>query len=391
MQTVRLLEKFDEEEIADKKTWLDGRKKEFGNLTELDLAMAANYLTITEQRLLKRDSNKTGAITKQLEDEIKSAENMIGTTNNGYTAGSWANYIEAYNDAVAAKTSGSQKLVFEAKYNLLVARKNLVTVENEGDYAELNALIGYAQFALANAKLYNNSDKEFGQVLAELGMDTITNTKGYDVQLFPGSALLTVDRAYGADDQDEIDDAAAALKEALARLKFKGLSVFETFNDNKVVGSEILVEGNDEEKIEEVSALVSHIAAGQDEDAVKALFTVQAAEANISDIVVTNDRDYSASYDGAEAFEGLAGTNSTVTFYTTYSGVKLPVATVKLVVDGDINGDGAIDVLDAAYGALIAAEKGELEGCYLLAGDLSAGDRVVNAADYQQIVKKVVA
>ncbi len=388
-----LLEKYDEEEIEGKAQWLKDRKIELANVQALDLAMAANYLTITEQRLLKRNA---GVITTQLADEIASAKNMIGTTNGGrYTANSWKNYEEKLATANTALTSGSQMQVFDAKYNLLVARKNLVEVANAGDYAELNALIGYAQFALANANLYENSNKEFGQVLAELGMDKITNVDGYEIELFPGSALLVLDRDYSADDQEKIDDAAEALKEALARLKFKGLSVFEKFNDNKVVGSEVLVEADEINKIEEVSSLVSHIAANQNEDAVKTLFAVQATNANVSDIVVTNDRNYSASYEGAEALEGFAGTNSTVTFYTTYStadgNVKLPVATVKIVVDADINGDGAVDVLDAAYGALIAAEKGELEGCYLLAGDLSGGDRIVDASDYSAIVNKVVA
>ncbi len=394
---VALLESFEEEELNEKKAWLDARKVEFARVQESDLAMAENLLNITEARLLKRNTNVDGAITKQLEDEIASAQNMIGTANNGrYTAGSWANYIEAYNDAVDAKDSGSQKQVFDAKYQLLVQRKNLVKVEDAADYAELNALIGYAKFALAHASLYNNTNKEFGQVLAELGMDPIVSVDGYDVQLFPGSALLVKDRAYGAKDQDEIDDAATALKEALARLEFKGLNVFETIS-KIVVGSEVLVEADEEKGIEEVSALVSHIDANLNEAAAKEFLTCEAtsADVTIDDVIITTDNNYSASYEGADEFTGFAGTNSTVTFYTTFStaegDIKLPVATVKIVVDGDLNGDGTVDVLDAAYGALVASEKGELEGCYLLAGDLKNNDRVVGDADYQQIANMVVA
>ncbi len=393
---LELLEKFDEEEIEAKKNWLNDRKKEYANLSALDLAMASNYLTLTKNRLLKRDC---GVIYAQLNDEITSAQNMIGTTNGAkgitYTAGSWANYIEAYNTAVDAQDCGSQKLIFDAKYQLCVQRKNLVPVAEEGDYNELNALIGYAQFALANADLYENSDKEFGQVLAELGMDPITNTDGYDVQLFPGSALLTVDRAYGIDDQRKIDDAATALKEALARLKFKGLTVKETFGDKEVVGTETIFDAVEEEGIEAVTALVSHIAAGTTVENVPALFDVIAEKASVSKVVVTGDNNYSTSYEDVKLLEGLAGTNSTVTFYTEYTAgsdtILLPVATVKIVVDGDINGDGAVDVLDAAYGALVESKKTELEGCYLLAGDLSGGDRELTATDYQQLVAKVVA
>ncbi len=393
-----LLKDFSEEEITSKEQWLANKKVEFARISEMDLAMAENYLDITGDRLLKRDC---GVIYDQLNDEITSAQNMIGTTNNGYTAGSWANYIEAYNAAVDAQDCGSQKQVFDAKYELLVQRKNLVKVGEEADYAELNALIANAEFALENPTLYESNitgmsiEKIFGMVLAELGMDPITSVDGYDVQLFPGSAYITVENAYSVDDQDKVDDAAWVLKEALARLTFKGLAVKEIPNNNKVVGKEILVEDNDEttDVNEQVDALVSHLNALQDEAAVKAFFAVDATNANVTvdDIIVTNDVNFSVSYEGAEAFTGYAGTNSTVTFYTTYNGVKLPVATVKIVVDGDINGDGAVDVLDAAYGALVAAEKGELRGCYLLAGDLSNGDRLIKDTDYQQIVNKAVA
>ena len=385
-----LLEKYEEEEIEGKKEWLNNRKKDFANVSALDLAMASNYLTLTENRLLRRTH---GVITEQLEDEIASAANMIGTTNNGYTEGSWDNYIKAYEDAVAAVDSGSQKQVFDAKYQLLVQRKNLVKVEDAGDYNELNALIANAQFALANPNLYDNTDEEFGQVLAELGMDPIVSVDGYEVQLFPGSALITVANAYGKDDQDKIDDAAWVLKEALARLKFKNLEVEDT-TTGKIVESEVLVEADELKGIEEVSALISHISKETTEDAAKALFRVVATNltsVTVDDIIVTNDANFSVNYEGMDEFIGFAGTNSTITFYTTFNGVKLPVATVKVVVDGDINGDGVIDALDAAYAALIASEKDTLEGCYLLAGDVANGDRELTSADYSAIVNKAIA
>ena len=385
-----LLETFDEEEIAAKKDWLNNVKKDYANVSELDLAMASNYLTLTEDRLIRRTH---GVIYNQLNDEIASAENMIGTTNNGvYTDGSWDNYITAYNKAVDAQDCESQKQVFDAKYGLLVARKGLVKVEDAGDYNELNALIANAQFALANPDLYDNTDKEFGQVLAELGMDPIVNSDGYEVQLFPGSALITVANAYGKDDQNKIDDAAWVLKEALARLKFKGLQV-ENTETNKIVESEVLVEADDVKDIEEISALVSHIAKETTEADAKDLFRVVATNltgVTVDDVIVTNDVNYSVSYEGMDKFVGFAGTNSTVTFYTTYNGVKLPVATVKVVVDGDINGDGAVDALDAAYAALVASKKDSLAGCYLLAGDVANGDRAVTGDDYSAIVNKAL-
>ena len=408
-----LLKDFSDEEIAEKATWLNNKKVELAGVNKLDLAMSQNLLEITEERLLRRDSNTTAAIKDQLADEVTSAENMIGIVNGAkgitYTAKSWENYIQAYNKAKAIVDDASflsQKQTFDAKYDLLIKRKALVDVNNAGDYSELNALIAHAQFALENANLYESNvegmtiEQILGMVLAELGMDPITSVDGYEVQLFPGSALITVANDYSADDQNKIDDAAWVLKEALARLTFKGLQVKDlvaTENAGKdvFVESEVLVPDDEktEDVIETVKALVSHIEAEQDDDAVKAYFdVVSSAYTNfeVDEVVVTNDVNFAVSFEGAEEFTGFAGTNSTVTFYTTYNGVKLPVATVKIVVDGDINGDGAVDVLDASYGALVASKKGELNGCYLLAGDISNGNGEIEVADYQQIVDKAV-
>ena len=379
-----LLEDFDEEEREGKVEWLEAKAIEYGSQQLLDVQMATTYLDITEERLLPRNH---GILRNHLGDEITSAVNEIGRTNNGYTAGSWANYIDAlkYADEVYA-ANNSQKEIFDAKYQLLVQRKRLVKVDTddikyEADYSELNALIAQAEYALANKTLYNNSDKEFGQVLAELGMDPIINKWGDEVQLFPGSALLVKERAYGFKDQEKVDDAATALKEALARLKFVGTQI-----TGVPVSTETLVEANEKEGIEAVSADVARIAANQTAALVKELFKVTATGAGTVNVTVSNDVHYTIDTD----LEGFAGTNSTVTFYTEHNGVKIPVKTVKIVVKGDINGDGTIDVLDSAYAATVQTEKNELEGCYLLAGDVRDGDRKLTKDDYSDIVNMAV-
>ena len=232
-------------------------------------------------------------------------------------------------------------------------------------------------------------------VLAELGMDPIPSQNG-DIQLFPGSALLTKDRAFGADNQDTIDGAAAELKEALARLKFKNVEIAGATS----IGEETLVDADEEAGIEEIQATVAHINANLLPAQVKKLFTVKADNAVVGEdnITVSSDIHYSVTKfdkvtgEVVEDLEGFAGTGSTVTFYTLQGTVKIPVATVKLVVDGDLNGDGAVDVLDASYAALVASKKANLEGCYLLAGDLVGADRELTAEDdYGQIINKVVA
>jgi hypothetical protein len=389
---VALLEDFDEEELAGKEEWLDARKAEYGSTQLLDVQMATKYLQLTEQRLLTRNH---GVLTVQLEDEINSAKQEV-LAQNAYTAGSWANYAEALakaEEVLAAKNS--QKEAFDAKYQLIVQRKRLVKVADAGDYTELDALIAQAKHALANKGLYDNSAKDFGMVLAELGMDPIASQNG-DIQLFPGSALLIKDRAFGADNQDNIDGAAAELKEALARLKFKNVAITGATS----IGEETLVEADEEAGIEEIKATIAHINANLLPAQVKKLFTVTADDAVVGEdnITVSSDIHYSVTKfdkvtgEVVEDLEGFAGTGSTVTFYTLKGTVKIPVATVKLVVDGDLNGDGAVDVLDASYAALVASKKADLEGCYLLAGDLVGADRELTAEDdYGQIINKVVA
>ena len=376
-----LLEKFEDEEIKAKAEWLNDRKLELARQTLLDIEMMDNLLTRTSQRLLKRTY---GTVDKQLRDEIASANNMIGTDASKYTETSWNRYQEALdyaNDVVNANgVVKSQKHIFEAKYNLLCARKALVPADMEADYTELEALIAQAEHALANANLYDNTNKEFGQVLAELGYDEID-----DVQLFPGSAKLVRAEGYHVDDQDKVDSAADALKEALARLEFKNTSVT---GNGVSVSESTLVEADEEKGIEAVTAKTAIIAECLDADAVKALFTVTADNATVGadNITVSNDYYYTVDTD----LEGFAGTGAVVTFYTVNAGVKIPVATVKVIVSGDINGDGIVDALDGAYAALVESEKTELKECYLLAGDLSNNDRALTADDYAAIVNLVV-
>ena len=376
-----LLEKFDDEEIKAKAEWLNDRKLELARQTLLDIEMMDNLLTRTSQRLLDRAYKVDGAaIDRQLVDEIASANNMIGTDASKYTEKSWARYQEALtyaNDVVNANgVVKSQKHVFEAKYNLLIARKALVPAGMEADYTELNALIAQAEAALANAGSYNNTNKELGQVLAELGYDEINN-----VQLFPGSAYLTLAEGYSVEDQDKVDDAANALKEALARLKFKGTQV-----KGADVKNEVLVKGDEEAGIEAITADVARINPLLNAGAVKVLFSATTAtNATVTpDLInVSNDTIYTIDTD----LDGFVGTDSSVTFYTLVGGVKIPVATVKIVVEGDVNGDGVVNVIDASLVEVASNEHSELVGCFFLAADIdpASKDEIV-ADDYSAVL-----
>lgn len=391
-----LLEPLSDEEVASKAQWLKDRKNEYASISDLDVELTSVLLTLSKDRLLTRS---TSVYTKYLQDEVTSINNMILNIQNSsdedydrvsamYTWRSWTKFEDAYWAAIDALDNPTQKAVFDAKWELMCCRNELVLVDDEADYSELEALIEQAEYALGNQNLYNNTAKELGQVLAELGIDEeITNADGDVINLFPGSAYYVNSEPYTVDDQDVVDRKAEELKEALARLKFKGLSITDK-NGNANTSTGILVEGDEAKGIEAVTATIANIAPEMGADDVKALFTVAATSAGTVDITVSNDLYYTVE----TKLAGFAGTNSVVTFYTTTDdGVKIPVATVKLIVNGDINGDGAVDVLDGAYAQLVSTQKAELEGCYLLAGDLSGNDRKVEAADYSEVVNLIVA
>gem|GEM_PF-6633013 len=379
---IALLEDMDEEEREATAKWLEDKKAEYQTTQLLDVEMAINYLDRMGPRLLARDH---GVITKYLDDEITSANNMVKAESN-YTARSWAKYEAAMNNALAVQANPTQMTVFDAKYELMCCRNELVLVEEEADYSELESLISQATQALANANLYDNTNKELGQVLAELGYHDFENADGDMVQLFPGSALYINREPYATDEQDAIDQAANELKEALARLKFKGLNI-----TGANVSTEVIVPGDEEAGIEDITASIARIAPELDADAVKTVLGATATSANVSKdlITVSNDIHYTVDTDLGE-YE-LTGTNATVTFYTLVGGVKVPVATVKIVVEADVNGDGVLDVLDGALTELVANEHAELEGCYFIAANLDAASEEIVGADYTLVVNKILA
>ncbi len=404
-----LLEKLTDEEIKAKAEWLENKKLEYATQELLDVEMASSYLVNMSNRLLPKYD---AVITTYLDDELTSIDNMFDTpisvdeTDEGeivftenetvaakYTERSWNKFVAAYKYAFLlsldmADVPCTQKNVFDAKYELMCCRNELVLVDDEADYSELEELIAQAEVALAHPDLYSNPANEIGMVLAELGVkENIVNADGDTINLFPDSAYYINSEPYDVDDQDEIDDAATALKEALARLKFKDTIV--TRVDGSDIDNVTIKEAETDEEEDEILANVTRISDKLDASAVKALFQATAADSayEVTVSIVSDDVNYSAMKD----LEGLVGTNATVTFYATIDDVKIPVATVKLVVDGDVNGDGVVDVIDAAIAQLVSVEHAELEGAYLLAGDLVSDDIVIDGNDYAQVVNKAIA
>jgi ABC-type enterochelin transport system substrate-binding protein len=108
-----------------------------------------------------------------------------------------------------------------------------------------------------------------------------------------------------------------------------------------------------------------------------------ASGATDASVKISIDANYSLG-DGEDKF---VGTGSTITIYTTQGGVNIPLSTIKVVVKGDVTGDGVIDVLDLMVVELSANGYTSVTGVYNLAGDLSE-DGVVGAADFQSVVNK---
>ena len=129
-----LLEDLNEEELAQSKERFKEVTRNYGGYSTLDIAQYSNLVTRMAGRLLPREG---GVVNTYLSKEINSAKAVIGSRNtNGYSTRSWNAYAEALANAEAAMTSTSQDAIFDAKYQLQVARNNLIPTTQEADYEE---------------------------------------------------------------------------------------------------------------------------------------------------------------------------------------------------------------------------------------------------------------
>ncbi len=364
-----------EEELANAKEHFKNITRDFGGLTTLDVAQSANLVTRMAGRLLPREG---GVVNTYLTKEIQSAKNEIGTTNTkGYSTRTWNAYAEALTYAESVVNSASQDTIFDAKYRLQVARNNLMLASNEADYTELEALMKQAEYVFKNINLYANTDPaDFGKVLAAWGYTTDSG-----VDLFPGSAINVYAEAYDKHDQDEVDDAANELKKALSKLVFKNINYGgETVTPTDVPTGEF---DEDDNPITE-SIKTTELSAQQLMSVVRGKFAATTASgATNADVKISIDANYSLG-DGEDKF---VGTGSTITIYTTQGGVNIPLSTIKVIVKGDVTGDGVIDVLDLMVVELSANGYTSVTGVFNLAGDLSE-DGTVGAEDFQSVVNK---
>ena len=361
-----------EEELANATNEYDNIVAEYSGYTTLDIAQIQNLATRMSKRLLPREG---GVVNTYLSKEIESAKAAIGTSQGNYTDMSWAVYSKALSDAEAAMKSASQDTIFNAKYALQVARNNLVTKDNEADYSELKELIAQAENAVKNASYYKNADVDFGKVLAALGYE-VNGT-----EIFPGAAKDVVATSYSKHDQDEIDDAADELKAALAKLEFKDFASKKPSG----VDTTAIATGEEDESGNAVTENIytKKIEAKQVKKAVADALAVSGCTVEVS-----LDSRYSATSD-TNLEKIPVGTGATVTILQKVDGVNVPVATIKLIVEGDVTGDGVIDALDCMIADLCVNDQASLDGIYLIAGDLQANN-AMDKGDFSAIVNKAI-
>ena len=376
-----LLVDMTEEEKADAAERYKNRSNEYYRETTLDVAQYSNLLTRQSQRLITRTSTP---VTSYLQKEIDSAVNTIGENNNaGYSQRSWDAYSTALENAKTALSSASQDTIFNAKYQLQVARNNLRTTAQEADYSELEILIPQAENALntqaANDTIYKNADEDFGKLLMALGYTTEGGTK-----LF-GGARDVFNTSYDKHDQDEIDDAADDLKAALAKLEYNSFSS----NKPSTVGTTQVETGEKDENDNPIKESIYTTTI--DPKQVSSVVAAAVKGNNDWTVQVSLDEKYSAQDGKLDKLP--VGTGATVTVFKTEGSVTVPVATIKVIVKGDVTGDGVINALDCMIVDLVANNNSDLGGVYLEAGDVvsNADAQRITLADLNEVANKAVA
>lgn len=355
--------------------------KDYAGYSTLDIGQLKNLVTRMSDRLLPREG---GVVNTYLVKEINAAKAEIGTTNTaGYSTRSWKAYSEALTYAESVKNSASQDTMFNAKYQLQVARNNLRLATAEADYTELQRLIDQAEYAINHLDQYKTETPaqkaDIGAVLAALGYQPTSD--GVTTKVFYDGAYDIINKSIDAHDQEDIDDVADRLKAALSKLEFK---TYDASNDGVETSTVITSEKDENGEYITESLKTKLIASEQNVTAVKSLLK----ETSGYTVAISLDDKYTSK--DSQKY-GFVGTGATITILKDVgNGVTAPVATIKVVVDGDVTGDGVVDVLDCAIAELAKNAHTELVGVYHTAGNADGVDGI-SQEDFSAIVNKAVS
>ena len=286
----------------------------------------ADKLTFYNQFLVDRDYSKVATGRAQLAQEIAyaAAQNY---NEDDYTAKSWARYQDALAAANTANVDGTfQSVVFQAKYDLLVAQRQLRLKAN--DYAtqvgfeDLQALVDLAEGMFANAEYFTAVDEtldtEWADLIKALGYEANfgTDDDAWSMNLYDDSAteLMTEELYYPlAQNEDKVERVTAALQAAIDALK----CTIEVVKKDATT----LVD-QDVKYITNLTPLT--LASASD------VLTHVMASSNAATLAVT-----------ATANGFGTGTKVAVSLNS------IPLTNYFVVIYGDVNGDNAIDGFDA--------------------------------------------
>ena len=307
-----------------------------------------------------------------LNKEIQHVEAQ-GFVEADYTAETWEVYADALADAKAiaasAETDGvteKNSQLFEAKWNLMVARKNLlkkadsVLTLNGEEIQNLQALADQANVIFDNIGTYyavkegEDVNKAYAALITALGYEYV-GEDGNTWNLYADSALeyLNNDRPNRKSNLNKINASADALKKAIDKFECT-IKLEETETGKAAVDQEVkFINGITPGSIATVADLLNHVKA-----------SVEGAN------LVAN-----------ASKAGAMGTGAYVD--VTVDGIDGVLAVYYVVIYGDVNGDGAIDTFDAME--VDIKEAKDFGIAYRDAADVT-GDDQVGDADYAAII-----
>lgn len=318
-------------------------------------------------------ANPKGNIDKNfLNQEIAYAEAQ-NYVQSDYSADSWARYTEALANAKAkaAASDATESVVFDAKYELMVAQNYLERHSmKESGYLEeeLIPLIAHANaiienygtiYTLKNGVTYEDAFKQLVEALGVKYSVTI-DEKVQEGILYDRSAITFTeyDRNDSAKNKRAVDTAADKLRAAI-----------ENFENA------VRLESNDGvTTVDQSIRYIQNIAPNSIANEAGLLARVKLAGDVAANVTTTTQASKSGHYGTGSRVEIKNGDVLLVTYF--------------VVINGDVNGDGAVDAFDALEVDLADKTAHYMGDVYDDAAD-SDGNGIIDATDYAA-VKAVV-
>ncbi len=303
-----------------------------------------------------------------------------------YTAASWANYAEnlAYAQSVVAGTAeyaNYNSTIFAAKYNLMVAEKNLLKkadslIENGGT-ADLLANIDIAEAIFASLGAADgewvvkdgvNADKAYAALIKALGY-YYTGEDGVVYDLYEDSAYeyRDNDRPNRASNQNRVNASNAALEAAIANFE----TTAEPSEPNTIMLKEDAL----------YEAVIDTVNGGEFDGAIYGIDTLGwndmlEADGTIADFITTA---YGDEY--LEVVVGDAGVETTGTIVNVLDEDGNVVETYVFIYFGDVDMDGLVGASDAYLCEYYEMMYEGIDTLYqFMAGDLDS-DTMPGASD----------